>query len=171
MLSGRSTHADTTADNTVNLTVSLVDAALLVIILHITKRSLVRKRTDGSRFKRLSLTKDNLRIFMCLTLILSGEVKVDIRLLVSLKSEECLERNIKSFLRQWFAASRTDLIRHIAAASSGIRFYQIRIKITVFTMLAQIMRMQRIYLRDTGHCRDKRTAYGASRSYQIAILV
>ena len=35
---------------------------------------------------------------MCLTLVIPGKVQIDIRLFVSLKSKECLKRNIKSVL-------------------------------------------------------------------------
>ena len=42
--------------------------------------------------------KDYFCIFMCLTLILTGEVQVDIRLFVSLESQESLKRNIKPHL-------------------------------------------------------------------------
>ena len=54
MLSRRPADADTSLHNTVNLTVPLVDAALLVIILDITERRLVRQRTDRSGTEGLS---------------------------------------------------------------------------------------------------------------------
>ena len=38
-------------------------------------------------------------------------------------------------------------------------------------MFAEIMCMQRVYLSNTGHRGNKRTAYRSSRSHQIAILV
>ena len=45
---------------------------------------------------------------MCLTLIFTGEVQVDIRLLISFKSKECFKRDIKTVLDQLFAAVRTN---------------------------------------------------------------
>ena len=57
---------------------------------------------------------------MCLTLIFTGEVQVDIRLLIPLKSKERFKRDIKTVLDQLFAAVRTDLIRHITSCLTGI---------------------------------------------------
>ena len=82
----------------VDLAVSLVHTTLLVIIFHITERCLIRQRTDRSGTEGLSRTEDYFCIFMCLTLILTGEVQVDIRLFVSLESQESLKRNIKPHL-------------------------------------------------------------------------
>ena len=96
MLSGGSPDTRTSLYDPVDLAVSLVHATLFVIIFHITERCLVRQRTDGSGTEGLSRTEDNLCIFVCLTLVLTGEIQVDIRLLVSLKSKERLKRNIKS---------------------------------------------------------------------------
>ena len=97
-------------------------SALLVIIFHISERRLVRQRTDRSGTERLTFTENNLRIFMRFALIITGEVQVDIRLLVSLKSKECLKRNVKPVFCQLLAAHRTDLIRHITSAPSGRTF-------------------------------------------------
>ena len=74
MLSGRTPYPDTSLHNPVYLTVTLSDSTLFIIIFDITECRLIRKRTDCSGFKGLSLAEDNLRIFMCLTLVLSGEV-------------------------------------------------------------------------------------------------
>ena len=76
----------------------LLLASLLIIILHITESRLVRQRTDGSRPEGLAFSENNLRIAVGLTLIVAGEVQVDIRLLVSLKSQEGLKGNIKAVL-------------------------------------------------------------------------
>ena len=80
----------------VDLTVPLAGAALFIVFFYIAKCCLVCQRTDGSRTEGLTCTEDNLRIFVCLGLIITGDVQVDIRLLVSLESKEGLEGNIKS---------------------------------------------------------------------------
>ena len=98
MLSGRSADADTSLYDTVDLTVSLVDTALLVIILDITECRFIGKCTDRTGTEGLSLTENNLTVRMRFTLVLTGEVQVDIRLLISLESKECLKRDIKSVL-------------------------------------------------------------------------
>ena len=74
MLSGRSPDADTSLYNTVNLTISLVDSTLLIIVFDISKCGLVRKCTNRSGTERLSVTENNLTVSMGFTLILTGKV-------------------------------------------------------------------------------------------------
>ncbi len=71
---------------------------------------------------------------MRLTLILTGKVQVDIRLFVSLESQERLKRNIKPVFYQLLATDRTDLIRHITSASPGERLDLRRIKVAVLAV-------------------------------------
>ena len=52
-------------------------------------------------------------VCVCSRLVFAGEVKIDIRLLVSLESEERFERNILSVRDQFLAALRTVLRRKI----------------------------------------------------------
>ena len=70
----------------------------LHVLFHISDGGLFRHGTDGARPERLPGTENDLRVFVGITLVFSGEVQVDIRLLVSLETKERLERNIKSFL-------------------------------------------------------------------------
>ena len=76
----------------------LRSSPLFIIIFHITKGGLICQRTDGSCTEGLACSEDNLRIVVCLALVIPGEIQVDIRLLISLESQEGLEWNIKSFL-------------------------------------------------------------------------
>ena len=96
MLPRRPSDSDTSLYDTVNLTVSLMNAPFLVIIFYITKRCLIRQRTDRTGTERLTVSKNNLCIFMCLTLIIAGKIQIDIRLFISLKSKKCLKWNIKA---------------------------------------------------------------------------
>ena len=134
MLSGGTAHAYTALHNTVNLTVSLVDAfrntfhfrtalcdlMFFTIFLNVAICGLFRHCTNRSGTKSLTCTKNNLRIIVCITLILIGEVQVDIRLFVSLKSQECFKRNIMTFFVHYCPTIWTDLIRKIARRSSRI---------------------------------------------------
>ena len=108
---------------------------------------------------------------MRFTLIIPGEVQVDIRLFVSLKSEESLKWNVKSVFDQLFPTDRAQLVRHIVPASSGIFSHLIRSEITVMTFLAIVMRGQRIHLRNSGHGRHKRGPYGTTGTNQISVFV
>ena len=94
VLSCRPADADASLHNTVNLTVPLVDTALLVVILDVSERRLVRQRTDRSGTECLTVSENNLTVGMRFTLIFTGKVQVDIRLLVTFKSEECLKRDV-----------------------------------------------------------------------------
>ena len=80
----------------VDLTVPLAGAALFIVFFYIAKCCLVCQRTDGSRPEGLTCTEDNFCIFVCLGLIITGEIQVDIRFLVSLETKEGLEGNVKS---------------------------------------------------------------------------
>ena len=98
MLSCASPDTGAALDNTVDLTVTLVLSPLFIIILHITKCRLIRQGTDGTGLEGLAFSENNLCIMMGIRLIFTGEVQVDIRLLVSLESKEGLKWNIKSLL-------------------------------------------------------------------------
>ena len=104
-------------------------------------------------------------------LIFSGEIQVDIRLFVAVKSKECFKWNIVTFLNQLFPAIWALLRRHIASGTSGVFFYLLRIEIYIMAFFTVIMCRQRIYLRDTGHCRHKRRSYRSTRTYQIPIFI
>ena len=173
MLSGRTADTGTALYNTVDLTVTLVLSPLFIIIFHITKCSFFRKSTNGSCLKCLALSEDNLRVPVGIGLIFSGKVQVDIRLLVTFKSEECLKRDVKPLFVHLGTTLRTDLIRHVTPCHTCVFFYLRGIKITVFTVRirAEIMRRQRIYLRDTGHGRCQGRTYGTSGANQITVLI
>ena len=98
MLSGRSADADTSLYDTVDLTVSLVDAALLVIILDITECRFIGKCTDRTGTEGLSVTENNpCTVRMRFTLVLP-ENQVDIRPLFPLTPRNGPKRDIKSVL-------------------------------------------------------------------------
>ena len=118
--------------------------------------SLICKSADSTSLKGLPITKDYGSIGMSLRLIITREIQIDIRLLISLESKEGLKRDIKALLGQLMTADRTDLIRHVTAGISRKGLYLRRIKIHIVALRAQIVRRQRIYLCDTGHCGYKR---------------
>ena len=77
---------------------------------------------------------------MRITLVVTGEVQVNIRLFISFESKESLKWNVKTIFDQRCATFRAVFIRHIPSTASGIRTHFIRIKITVMTIRAVIMR-------------------------------
>ena len=140
MLSRGTPHAHTALDDPVDLTVPFPVPALFIIVFHITISCLIRQRTDGSRPEGLSLSENNLRIIVGMALVLTGEVQVDIRLLISLKSKERLKWNVVSVLFQHGPTHRAFLIRHITSGHTGVFLYLFRIKIGIMAFGAVIMR-------------------------------
>ncbi len=139
MLPGTPPDPRTSKHDPVDLALTLPLPPLGKIILHIAERRLIRQRSNGSRAICLTGSKDNLCILMRKALIITGEIQVDIRLLIPLESQECLKGDIKPILLKRLAAFRTRLIRHIPSAPSGIGAYLFGIKITVMTMLTIIV--------------------------------
>ena len=70
---------------------------------------------------------------MGIGLVFTREVKIDIRLLITLESEESLKRYIKTVLYEFFAAYRTHLIGHVHTRAPCVSLYFIGIKIRVMT--------------------------------------
>ena len=154
-----------------NLTAAFPLLTFLIIILYKSISRLVSQRADRSRFKSMSFTEQYLCVFMGLCLIISGKVQVDIRLLVSLETEECLKRNIKAGLNKRLAAHRAVLIRHVKSAASGKCPYLFRLKVTVMALFAVIVRAQRIYLRDSRHSGNERGTYRSPGSHEITVRI
>ena len=74
MLAGTSAHTGTPCHDPVDLAVSLSAPSLLIVILHIAKGRLIGQGSDRPRPEGLSGTENNLRIFVCLTLVFTGKV-------------------------------------------------------------------------------------------------
>ena len=171
VLTGRSPHTDAPSGKPLDFTLSLADASVLTVAKRIAVGCLVGDRRNGARLEGLLMAENNLRIGMRLGLVLSREVQVDIRLLVSLEAKEGLKRNVKAGTGQRLPAVRAVLLRHIHAAFPRIGFYLLGIKIRIMARLTVVMRRQRIDLCNSGHCRNKGGADRSPGSDQISVLV
>ena len=140
VLSCGSPHSGTALHDPVDLTVSLPLSTFFIVVLHISKSCFFSQGTDGSCLKGLSCTENNLDIPVCFSLIVTGKVQVNIRLLISFKSKERLKGNIKPFFYKGFSAHRTVFIRHITSGSSGILPNLRGIKIRIMTFSTIVMR-------------------------------
>ena len=149
MLTCTTSYTGTALNDSVYLTLSLTYSDSVKVLLNKTVSRLISKRSYGSGSEGLSVAKDNLCIFVGLGLILSGEVKVNIRLLVTLKSKEGLERNIKAVLVHLGSTLRAHLIRHITARVSAVSLNLLRIKVRIFAVRTNIVRTQGVNLRDS----------------------
>ena len=86
MLTGSSSDTHTTCYDSIDLAGTLCLASLFKIFLDITEGCLICKGADGAGTEGLSCSEDHLCVFVRFGLILTGEIQVDIRLLVSLKA-------------------------------------------------------------------------------------
>ncbi len=170
MLSRGAPHAHTALHNAVDLAGPFVFSALFIIVLHIAKSGLVRQRADRPGAEGLAISKNNLRIFVRLTLVFARKIQVYIGLFVSFKAKKCLERNVKTVLNELLPADWTELVRHIAACHSSKLLDLLRIKITVVAVFAIIVRAERIHLRDSRHRRHKGRTDRPARAHQITVL-
>ena len=131
--------AGTASHNAVNLTHPLMPAPLLIIFFYIAVSRLVRQRADGACAVRLAVAENHFRIFMRLTLVLTREIQVDIRLLIPFKAEERLKGNVKPFLVKRRSADRAVLVRHVAPRAAAVSLHFLGVKIIIMALWAQIM--------------------------------
>ena len=101
---------------------------------------LILVSADRSGLERMSTAEQYTYIGMRSRLILTGEVKIDIRLLIAVESEERLERDILSVRNELFAAFRTVLRRQVITRTVYTRI----IKFCVIALWTSVMRRQRV---------------------------
>ena len=118
------------------LSLGNVDTLFFKVFHNIAVCSFLRYSAYCTCTEYVPCTKKLFYVFMCSRLIVTGEVKVDIRLLVSVETKEGLERYIVAVLYHRCTAYRTILILHIISATYGTVPY----KLAVFTRRAYIVR-------------------------------
>ena len=84
---------------------------------------------------------------MSTRLVLAREVKIDIRRFVAVKSKEGLERDIVSVTEHIRSAVGTILLRKVESRTVNT----VKQKLAVLALGTDVMRRQRIYLRDSRH--------------------
>ena len=99
-------------------------------------------------------------------LIISGEVQVDIRHLVSFKAQKRLKRDILAVSAHDRAAVRTCLVRKV----KSVEHAAVRIEMRIFAFRADIVRRKRIDLGDVGHRRHEARSHRSAAADQIAVL-
>ena len=152
MLSGRPFHARTMLRQTLLFIFVDRNIALFKELRDITISGFFCDRTDRSRLKHVFFTKNSPDIAVGHRLIFSGEVQVDIRLLIALKPKEGRERDRIAVPFHRRAAVRTVQRRHIYAAV-------VLLHITpdnLFAVRTKIMRVKRIDFRNARHRRCER---------------
>ena len=139
MLPRTSPNTYTALKYSVYLAGALAYISLFVILFYKAICGFVSKSTYCTCSECLLGTEDNFYIFVSLTLIFTREVKVNIRLLVSLEAKEGLKGYIKAVLNQFLTTDRAYLIGHIDSGSSGIGPYLRRFEIRIMALGAIIV--------------------------------
>ena len=168
MLSGRPLDARAAFHKIVYVVFVSVYMIVFDVVLYISESGLVGYCSYRSGLIYVLFTEDLAHVSVCDRLVFTRKVKVYIRLLVALESEEGSERDVETFFLHACAALRACLLRHIVAYIVFARFVR---PLKMPALRTDIVRSERIYLRDACHGGGKRRAYRASGSYQISVLV
>ena len=155
VLPGAPSDSGTSDQQALDLTVSFGDAFAFEVVFDIAVGCLIRYRRDGACFKCLFMPENDLCVRVCLTLVFSGEVQVDIGLLVSLKSQESFKRNIETVLFFFFFSPGTDPGRKVDPALPCVRLHFRRVKKEKMAVGTIIMGRKRIDFRYSRHSGDK----------------
>ena len=142
MLSGRPFHAGAALSQSKYLGIVHHLVPFFQIMQCKTVCGFLRHTGDRSRFKHVILAEQFFGIAMGACLIFSREIQVDIRRLVTVKAQKGFKRNIVSVPIEKSSAMRTVLLWQIKAGPDRT----VGNKFTVFTLRADIVRHQRIYL-------------------------
>ena len=139
MLPRRALYADKPLCKAVLLDLGDGDAALLEVFFHITVGGFFRQRAYRSGAENMIRAEKLLGVLVRLSLILAGEVKVNIRgLFVSRVAEEGLKRDIEAILPHQGAAVGTVFRRHVRAAAVRAVGHELR----VLALGADVMRRE-----------------------------
>ena len=94
VLGSRALYAGAANGKALHLGVVELYAAFLAVLLHKAVCGLVLNCGDSTRFEHVILTEQFFCVTVHLSLYFTGEVKVDIRRLISLEAKECFKRDI-----------------------------------------------------------------------------
>ena len=120
-----------------------------------------------SRFEHIILTEELFRVTVRFWLILTAEVKVDIRHFVAFKAKKCFKRNFVTFLIHKSTAFGTVFWRHIKAWAVTT----VCDELAVFAVWTYIVRTKRINLRNTGHSSYEGRTYRSSWTDKISVCL
>ena len=167
VLTRRALYADKSRCQAALLGLGDVHAALLQVLEHIAVGGLFRQRADGAGAEHVVGAEKFLGVLVRLGLVLAGEVEVDIRHLVAAEAQEGLERDVEALLAHPGAADRAVSVGHVRAAAVVLAGLEVR----VVAARADVVRRQRVDLRDAGHVRHDAGADAASAADQVAVGV
>ena len=161
------------------------DSTLFQIFFYVTKRGFFGQCSNGAGTENMIGTEKYFCIFMSFSLILAGEVQVNIRrLFIAGKSKEGLKRNIKAVPTHLGSADRTCLLRHICSATeielfveTALRDFGVRIpadsqrrEFRITALRTHVMRRQTVNLCNAGHKGYHTGADASPAADQITVL-
>ncbi len=111
VLPSRPFNTGDTTDKTIDFRIPICQLILRLIPFDIAIRRLLGDCSDRSGTVDVIVTEQDFRIGVCLRLVFSTEVQIDIRYFIPFKSKERLERNIMTVFEQRDITFRTGLIR------------------------------------------------------------
>ena len=147
MLAGSSLDAGAAYGKAVHLRIVQRYAVVLAVFLDIAVSGLVRNSGDRSGLENVGFSEELLCIAVSPELVLSGEVKVDIRSLVSVEAKEGLEGYVVAVTVHILSADRALLRRQVVA---GV-VLTVQQELAVLALAADIVGLEGIYLRNSGH--------------------
>ena len=125
----------------------------LHVLSDIADGGLLRHSTDGTGAEHMVVSKQLKGIAVCVALIFTREVQVDIGYFIAAEAKERLKGNVEAVLFIRRAAHRADGIRHIRAASVPM-LYRV-VKVGILAVGATVVSGQRVDLRDARHERHQ----------------
>ena len=146
VLTGGALHSGTAGRQTGHLRLAGGAKPLLQILFYVTEGGLFCHRPHRPRTKHVGLAKQLECIAVCVGLIFSGEVQVNIGHFVAAEAEEGLEGNVKAVLGIGCATLGTHRIGHIRAAAVGMLGILRVIKVGVLAVGAAVVGRQRVDL-------------------------
>ena len=161
-------HAHAARNEAICLALVEAHALLLTIALDVAVDRFLLQAGDRARAEGMAFAEHLLHVFVRDRLIFAGEVQVDIRRFIALEAKEYLKGDLIAELFVFCAAHRAVRIRHVHTA--GI-FCAVHIKIAVLAVRANVMRLQRVHLRDARHCSHKRGADRATRADEVTVRI
>ena len=166
MLPGGALNINYSGGQTLFFGIAYGNPALLAVFEHIADGGFISHTGYCAGPEHIIVPEKLLNILMDNGLIYAGKVKVDIRRFVAVKAHKHLKGYIKALSVHFSAAFWARDTRKVKTAAV---FFGIHIKIGIPAVRADIMRRQRIYLRNIRHSGGKRRAYGATGTHKIAI--
>ena len=141
--------------------------ALLEILEHIAVGRLFRQRAYRACAENVVGAEEFFSVLVSPGLVFAREVQVDIRHLVAAEAQEGLKGDVEALLAHLGAALGAILVGHVRAAAEARAGLEVR----VVAVRADVVRRERVDLRNAGHVGHDGRADAASAADKVAVSV